>query len=93
MPKRSSLNLAQETAKNISSEFAKLAENILGYDRPDMPKHIMERTKVVLVVTCLFIFVIYHLRVRDVAGVAKWFGYLSIIFTLFFFIFFDVKHR
>jgi len=93
MPKRSSLNLAQETAQNISAEFAKMAENILGYDRPDIPRHIMERTKIVLVVACLLIFVMFHLKVRDVAGIAKWFGYLSILFTMFFFVFFDIKRR
>ena len=93
MPKRSSLNLAQETAQNLSQQFAKLAENILGYDRPDLPRHIMERTKIILVITCILVFVMYHLRVRDIAGIAKWFGYLSIIFTMFFFVFFDIKRR
>ena len=93
MAKRDNLNTIQKTAQSVTAELGKMAENILGYDRPDISRHIMERAKIMLVVSCLFVFVIYHLRVRDVAGVAKWFGYLSILFTTFFFIFFDIKHR
>ena len=87
MPKR---NFLQDVTYSITNSYVEISKRILGYDRPNLPRHLMERSRLLLSILFAVGFVVFYQQSRDLSAIVRWFGLASIFCSFMFFFLFDV---
>lgn len=81
----------QSMTYNLTKSLAEISENVLGYDRPDMPRYVADRWKLLMSGGFAVGFVVFYQQSTDMDMILKWFGLASIFCSFMFFFLYDVR--
>lgn len=84
-------NFVQDITLSLTKSFAALSEDLLGYDRPDMPRYVADRWKLLMSGGFAIGFVVFYQQSTDMDTILKIFGLASIFCSFMFFFLYDVR--